>query len=231
MLDTKKKQPKALRTLLEYIDLSIATIPMIVGVYVFKFPNHFSFGGVTGIAVLLNSFNPAISPSTYNLVINVILLLLAFLIVDRSFGIKTVYVTLFSSLGMNLMEWIFPMSKPLTDQPVIELVFAIVLPAVSTALLFNHAASAGGTEIIAIILRKFTSFDVGSALFAVDFLVTMGTFLVYGVTIGLMSFVGLMAKSLVIDGVIDNLNRYKSFTIVCRNPEVAAEPCERQGMP
>ncbi|MBQ7500391.1 MAG: YitT family protein [Clostridia bacterium] len=219
MINRKNKRSKLFNTLIEYLELSLATIPMIVGVYVFKFPNHFSFGGVTGIAVLLNSFNKSVSPSTYNLIINVILLLLAFIIVGRSFGIKTVYVTLFSSLGMNLMEVIFPMSKPLTDQPVIELVFAIVLPAVSTALLFNHAASAGGTEIIAIILRKFSSIDVGGALFVVDLLVTIGTFFVYGMTIGLMSFVGLMAKSLVIDGVIESLNRYKSFTIVCSNPE------------
>ncbi|MBU5470851.1 YitT family protein [Falcatimonas sp. MSJ-15] len=202
----------------EYSMLTIATILLVVGVYVFKFPNNFSFGGVTGISVILAKVFH-LSAGTYNFIINVALLVLGFIFLGASFGIKTVYVSLLSSLGLSALEKFFPMSHPLTSQPVLELVFAIVLPALSAAILFNMDASGGGTDIIAMILKKYTHFDIGMALFLVDFLITLAAFIVFDPETGLFSFCGLMAKSLVIDSAIENINLCKYFTIICNNPE------------
>ena len=202
----------------EYSMLTIATILLVVGVYVFKFPNNFSFGGVTGISVILAKVFH-LSAGTYNFIINVALLVLGFIFLGASFGIKTVYVSLLSSLGLSALEKFFPMSHPLTSQPVLELVFAIVLPALSAAILFNMDASGGGTDIIAMILKKYTHFDIGMALFLVDFLITLAAFIVFDPETGLFSFCGLMAKSLVIDSAIENINLCKYYTIICNNPE------------
>ena len=202
----------------EYSMLTIATILLVVGVYVFKFPNNFSFGGVTGISVILAKVFH-LSAGTYNFIINVALLVLGFIFLGASFGIKTVYVSLLSSLGLSALEKFFPMSHPLTSQPVLELVFAIVLPALSAAILFNMDASGGGTDIIAMILKKYTHFDIGMALFLVDFLITLAAFIVFDPETGLFSFCCLMAKSLVIDSAIENINLCKYFTIICNNPE------------
>ncbi len=202
----------------EYSMLTIATILLVVGVYVFKFPNNFSFGGVTGISVILAKVFH-LSAGTYNFIINVALLVLGFIFLGASFGIKTVYVSLLSSFGLSALEKFFPMSHPLTSQPVLELVFAIVLPALSAAILFNMDASGGGTDIIAMILKKYTHFDIGMALFLVDFLITLAAFIVFDPETGLFSFCGLMAKSLVIDSAIENINLCKYFTIICNNPE------------
>ena len=116
--------------------LTVATALLVVGVYVFKFPNHFSFGGVTGIAVVLGEIVP-VSPATINFIINMALLILGFLFLGKDTGFKTVYVSILTSVGLSLMEWLAPMEKPLTPEPVLELLFAIVLPAVSSAILFN----------------------------------------------------------------------------------------------
>lgn len=202
----------------EYSMLTIATILLVVGVYVFKFPNNFSFGGVTGISVILAKVFH-LSAGTYNFIINVALLVLGFIFLGASFGIKTVYVSLLSSFGLSALEKFFPMSHPLTSQPVLELVFAIVLPALSAAILFNMDASGGGTDIIAMILKKYTHFDIGMALFLVDFLITLAAFIVFDPETGLFSFCGLMAKSLVIDSAIENINLCKYFTIICNNPK------------
>ena len=69
------------------------------------------------------------------------------------------------------------------------------------------------------ILKKYTSFNIGSALFVVDLLITVAACFVFDPTTGLFSFTGLMAKSLVIDGVIENINLCKYFTIVCDEPD------------
>ena len=210
------------KILKEYTVLTLATCVLNLGIYVFKFPNNFSFGGVSGLAVVLGSAF-GVSTSGCNLVINMVLILLGFAFLGRKFGIKTVYVSVLSSVGLSLMERFFPMSGPMTDQPMLELIFAILLPAVASAVLFNMDASGGGTDILAMILRKYSSVDIGIGLFVVDLAVTVSAFFVFGVETGLYSCCGLMAKSLVIDGVIENINLCKFFTIITDTPELICD--------
>lgn len=214
-MDIRKK---AVRTVFEYFLLTVATLTLVVGVYVFKFPNNFSFGGVTGISVILGAVFP-VSPATFTFIINMLLLVLGFIFLGKSFGIKTVYVSVLTSVGLSALEKWFPMDGALTNQPVLELIFAIVLPAVSAAIMFNMNASGGGTDIIAMILKKYTSFNIGVALFLVDLSITIAACMVFDIETGLFSFVGLMAKTLVIDGTIENVNLCKYFTIITDSPE------------
>ena len=112
------------QTIKEYIMITIAVIIMDIGIYVFKFPNNFSFGGVSGLAVVVTKFVP-FTASQINLVINMILLVLGFAFLGKSFGMKTAYVTVLSSLLLNVMEYLFPMNGPLTQETTLELVSAI----------------------------------------------------------------------------------------------------------
>lgn len=209
---------KIVSIIIEYLMLTLATLILVVGVYFFKFPNNFSFGGVTGISVILGAVFP-LSPGSFTFVINMILLVFGFIFLGRSFGIKTVYVSVLTSVGLSGLERWCPLAGPLTSQPVLELIFAIVLPAVSAAILFNMNASGGGTDIIAMILRKYTKLDIGIALFLVDLAIVVAASFVFDITTGLFSFVGLMAKTLVIDGTIENVNLCKYFTIVTDSPD------------
>ena len=86
MKNTKK------RIVLEYVWITLAVILMDIGIYVFKFPNNFSFGGVSGMAVVISNFT-ILSPSQINLVINILLLILGFVILGKDFGIRPAYVT------------------------------------------------------------------------------------------------------------------------------------------
>ncbi len=209
---------KKTETVREYGILTMATLLLVAGVYVFKFPNNFSFGGVTGIAVVLAEVS-GLSASTYTFIINMALLAVGFLFLGTSFGIKTVYVSVLMSVGLSAMETLFPMEAPLTQQPVLELIFAIFLPALSSAILFNIGASGGGTDIVAMILKKYTPVNIGTALFLVDLGIVVASCFVFDVTTGLFSFTGLLAKSLVIDNVIESINRCKCFNVVCDDPE------------
>lgn len=202
----------------EYLILTLATVFLVAGVYLFKFPNHFSFGGVTGIAIVMGDILP-VSPSTINFIINMFLLVLGFIFLGKSTGLKTVYVSILTSVGLSLLEGIAPMEAPLTNQPVLELIFAIVMPAVSSAILFNMGASGGGTDIIAMILKKYTNVSIGIALFIVDLFIVLCSCLVFDIQTGLFSFCGLLAKVLVIDDVIENINLCKYFTIICDEAE------------
>ena len=101
--------------------------------------------------------------------------------------------------------------------------FAIFLPALSAAILFNIGASGGGTDIIAMILKKYTSVPIGTALFLVDCVIVISSCFVFDIQTGLFSLTGLLAKSLVIDNVIESINRCKVFLIVCDDPDPICE--------
>ena len=206
------------KNLCEYAVVTVSTLIMVFGNYFFKFPNNFAFGGITGFSTIVSALTK-LSASQFTFIANMVLLVMGFIFIGKGFGMKTVYSSVLMSLALGAMDRWFPMGKPLTDQPILELVFAVFLPAVGSALLFNVGASSGGTDIIAMIFKKYTSFNIGTMLLLVDCFSVLMAFVVFDVTTGLFSTLGLIGKSLMIDGVIENINLCKCFNIVCDNPE------------
>lgn len=218
-MDTKEQasQP-ALQTLKEYAVITAAVLIMDIGIYVFKFPNNFSFGGVSGMAVVICRFLP-FTASQINLFINLLLLLVGFAVLGRNFGVKTAYVTVLSSVLLNIFEKLFPMAHPLTDEIMLELCFAIILPALAAALLFFENASGSGTDIIAMIIKKYSTMNISTALLVTDLIVVILAFLIFDTLTGLCSVLGLMAKTLLIDKTIERMKLNKFFTIISNNPQ------------
>ena len=196
--------------------LTISTLIMAVGIYFFKFANNFTFGGITGIAVLVAKFLP-ISASDFSFVVNILLLIIGWIVLGKSFAEKTAYSTILLSVSLSLLERIYPMSHPLTNEPLLELIFAILLPALGSAILFNIGASSGGTDVIAMILKKYTSVDIGKGLMISDLIFTLVGFLVFNVKTGLYSLFGLIMRSALIDNFIESFNRSKYFHVVTSN--------------
>lgn len=218
-----EKKTNVKRTVAEYLIMTAATLVMACGIYFFKFPNNFVMGGVSGISMILGKVQSVISPATAMLIINIALIIAGFFIFGRGFSVKTVYCSLILSLALEGLELLFPMTAPLTDDPMLELVFAVALPAVGSAVVFNLGGTTGGTDIIAMVLKKYTSMNIGISLFFVDAAIVAAGFFVNGVKAGMYSLVGLLIKALVVDVVIENINISKYFFIVTTNPELVCK--------
>lgn len=203
----------------EFLLLNVGTVLTIIGVYFFKFPNNFSTGGVTGIAIIVAHFLPGVSTSTFTTIANMLLLIVGFIFIGKGFSAKTVYASLLLSAGLTLLEYFCPMTGPLTNEPLLELIFAVGLPGFGSALLFNIEASTGGTDIVAMLMKKYTSMNIGRALFICDILVVVTATFVFGIQTGLFSMLGLLIKSLMIDSVIESINQHKYLHIICSDPE------------
>ncbi len=199
--------------------LHLGTLFTALGVYFFKFPNHFTTGGVSGISILLSHFAPGISTATMNLILNLVLLAVGAVFLGRSFGLRTAYASILYSLITLLFERAVPMAAPMTSQPVLELMFAVGLPAVGAALLFDANASSGGTDVIAMLVKKYSHMNIGLALALADLIVAVGACFVFGMETGLFSLFGLFLKSMLVDQVMDNLRTCKVFQIITDHPE------------
>lgn len=214
----KQIKNPVMRLFAEYGVITMSIWVMVLGIYFFKFPNNFAFGGVTGFSTVISKITRW-TASDFTFIVNTSLLALGFLFLGREVGIKTVYASMLMSMSLFFLERVWPMGMPLTKEPLLELIFAIFLPAFGSAVLFNIGASSGGTDIIAMILKKHTTMNIGTALLVVDLTSVIMAFFVFGPTTGLFSLLGLMAKSLVIDDVIENINLCKCFNIICDNPD------------
>ena len=202
-----------------FLLVTFGTLLLAIGVYFFKFPNNFSTGGVSGISILLSKALPNISTAAIMWTINLVLLIVGFLFFGRGFGFMTAYSSMLYSGVTWIFQCVWPMDKPFTDEPLLELFFAMMIPAVASAILFNCNASSGGTDIIAMIIKKYTSMDIGKALLASDVLIAASACLVFDIETGLFSLFGLGIKAFVVDIVIENINLCKYFSIVTSKAE------------
>ena len=210
---------KSKQLIREFLLLTLGTALVALGVYFFKFPNNISTGGVTGIAIILSAIFPAVSSSLFASVLNLLFLVIGFIVLNRGFGARTVYCSLLFSGLLSLLEWVCPMAAPLTDEKLLELFFAVIFPALGSAILFNLQGSTGGTDILAMVLKKYTSLDIGRALLYVDVIVAGSTLFLINIETGLFSLLGLVLKSVLVDSVIESMNRKKSFMVVTTHPD------------
>ncbi len=203
----------------DFFLINIGLILVGIGICIFKIPNNFATGGVSGLAIIISSFFPRIDVGPMMLIINILLMLVGFLFLGRDFGSKTIY----SSFTLSGIVWFtqktFPIKASLTGDLMLELIYSIIFPAVGSAIIFNCNASTGGTDIIAKIISKFTRLDIGKTLLLSDFIIAAGAGAVFGIKIGMYSVLGLIIKSFMIDLVIEGLNVKKQMVIISSKPD------------
>lgn len=204
--------------------ITLGTLIVTIGVYFFKFPNNFCTGGVSGISVILGAVSPFLSAGGFVLLINTVLLLAGFIFIGRDFGLKTVYCSTLMSVGIYALESFFPLTAPLTTQPILELLFAILFSALGAAVLFFSDASTGGTDIIAMIIKKYASINISKALFLADFIIVMLTAFVFGIETWLFSLIGFASKLLFVNSTLESMNLSKYCTVIT-SPDYEDQIC------
>ena len=231
MNEKAEKRQKILKQVRYWTILNFGTILTAIGVALFKAPNNFATGGVSGLSIILSKFITPLSPFTEKFVtqtvimwiINVILLIIGFIFLGKGCSFKTAYCTMAYTLESIALEYILKavkVSLPLTNHVFLEFVFAMLLTGAGAAILFNCKASSGGTDIIALIIKKYTNLkNIGVALFITDILIAASAFFIFGVQTGLYSILGLFAKSFIVDGVIESIGKNKYITIITAHPE------------
>ncbi len=189
------------------------------GIHLFKTPNHFAMGGTSGMSIIMATLWPGMNVGGALFIINGILVVLGICFL----GVKTMGVTIYSSFALSafvsLLEWIYPMKAPFTNDTLLELCFAVALPAAGSAIVFNVGASTGGTDILAMILSKYTSLEIGKALLVSDLAIAAWAGGLYGIATGLYCTLGTFSKALMVDSVIESINVRKMMTIVSAQPE------------
>lgn len=209
-----KKITVTKQQLLNFAGVNAGLLMVAFGIVFFRNPNKFASGGVSGFSLLMTYYFPQLPVGGIMLALNAVILGLGYIILGRDRGVSSVYGTFALSGVMWLLEIVFPLNHPLTDQKFLELVYSVFIPGFGSALVFHFGATTGGTDIIAQILSKFFKWKISTSLLATDFLIALGAGLLFGVEACMYSVLGVCFRSFLLDAVMESLRIYKVVVII-----------------
>jgi len=141
----------------------------------FLIPSQVTGGGVSGVAAIIY-FGTKFPVSITYLLINAALILVAMKVVSVNFGLKSIYGVVVFSLLIGLFQGIFP-EPPVADTLLATIVGAI-LSGIGTGIIFTQGGSAGGTDLIAMMITTHRNISPGRVIMMVDVVVISSSFLI-----------------------------------------------------
>ncbi|MGL6106329.1 YitT family protein [Romboutsia sp.] len=182
----------------EYIITTIGVIIVAFGIQYFYAPNEIAGGGLSGMALVISNYIPQLSVGTIIFIGNLILFLISFLLVGGDFGLKTIYASIMLSVVMDVMEKVFH-SYALTNNMVLAVIVGTLICGTGLSIAFAINASTGGTDILAKILNKYSTFNIGISLLLVDLFVVVCGGLTFGLDKGIYSLICVILNGILID--------------------------------
>jgi uncharacterized membrane-anchored protein YitT (DUF2179 family) len=211
------------RKIKEYLLLHLGIIMVSAGLYFFLMPSNLAVGGANGLAIVINNFLPVLPVGIIMIGINLILFVIAFILIGKAFGVKTIYSSFAVSLIIFVLEKLVPVTEPLVGDIALELIFGIIIAGSGMGIVFNQNASTGGTDITAKILHKFFHIDLGKGVFISDILITFLAGFAFGAKLAMYAALGVLINAFVIDYIIEGFNLKKEVTIISEKYEEIKE--------
>jgi uncharacterized membrane-anchored protein YitT (DUF2179 family) len=196
------------KTVKESLIIVIGSMLYAIATVLFIFPHSIVLGGTSGVAVLLNKLFPALSPGTYSVAMNSLLIVLAFFVLVKTMATKTFVGSLFTTFFIGMAEKVFGQDIMLVSNICISSVIGGAVIAFASAIMFYVDSSSGGTDIVALIVRKYFTIDIGKALLITDCIILVAGGVMYGTVIFISSLIGLLIKTLGIDFIITQIKIY-----------------------
>lgn len=211
---------------IDYTLILVGSFILAAGFVYFVTPHKIVPGGVYGIAIVVHyltrdifSFWPdGIPIGLFGLVLNIPLTIAGIKILGPRFGVKTIAGFVFTSFFIDGITWLRPVSDaPLVNDVLLSSVFAGVLIGIGLGLIFKSRATSGGSDIIAMIIAKYTKLQLGKLMIYVDsVIVLMGLAAFKDWHIPLYSWVVIFITGRAIDMILEGADYNKALLIVSK---------------
>ncbi len=224
------KRGNFFKVLKSYAIIFFGTLLVAIGLDLFLVPNKITAGGVSGLSTVLHyMFNVPVGGTM--LFFNVILFILAFLLLGRDFGVKSIFATIVLSIQIDGLLYFLKLigfnphfiKHGLTNDLLLATIFGDIFTGVGMAIVLTQNASTGGTDIVARILNRFKGIPFGRSLLMVDALVTVFAGIVFGPELAMYAIIAIFVNTNVIDFIIQGMNQGKKFLIITDKSEEIAE--------
>ncbi|MEG0388595.1 MAG: YitT family protein [Niameybacter sp.] len=200
--------------IMTYVKIVLGSIAVAIGIYFFWAPAQFAAGGISGLAIVLQSVVPQIPISVLVFGLDILMFLVGFIALGAGFGIKSMTSSLSIALTMRIFEHLIPKVNMLSRDHLVILIFGALFIAFGQAVIFNQEASSGGTDIIAKIISKYTHLNIATSLLIADMVVVLLAISQFGVEKGLYAALGVLITTTLIDYFISGFSVEKYMVII-----------------
>lgn len=197
----------------DFIIITFGAVLAGAAIYFFMLPSHLAVGSASALAMVLSNYIP-LSVSVINLILNIVLLIIGFMLIGPGFGVKTVYTSVMVPVSMGIYEIFFPNLESLTGDPLLDVICYILLVGKAMAILFSHNASSGGLDIVAKIMHKYLKIDLGSAVSISGIAVALTSALFYDTKTVVISVLGTYFGGMIVDHFIFGLNIKRRVCVI-----------------
>lgn len=215
-------------------EIVIMTIGMLVtaaAVYYFLVPSKLIIGTISGLSIVIagvcETLGFKVKISLVVLIINAILLVLAWFLIGEEFGAKTVYTALILGPLMDFWAWVMPYESLIDPGATsvmgdiwLDLCCFVLLLSVSQAILFNINASTGGLDILAKIVNKYLHFDIGASVSVAGAVICCTAFAINPFKMVIVGLIGTWINGLVVDYFTASLNKRKRVCVVSKDHDM-----------
>jgi uncharacterized membrane-anchored protein YitT (DUF2179 family) len=210
-----------LRVARDYGLITFGCLLVAVGLDLFLIPNRITAGGISGVSTILY-YLLGLPVGLTMLAFNAVLFLVAFRMLGREFGLRSVVATVMLSFMVDGLTVLLPVvgldphlaTEGLTRNLLLATVFGDIIAGAGMALVFAKNSSTGGTDILARILNRYTEIPLGRSLMLIDALVTLGAGFAFGAEMAMFAIIAIFVSSKTIDFLIQGMNQGKQFLIV-----------------
>lgn len=196
----------------KYLTITLGVLLLAVALQFFYYPNDIAAGGVSGLALIVNTVTGIPAGVVMN-ICNVILFTLAFIFIGKEFATRSVYAAFGTSICLSILESLFP-NFSVTSDPMLAAVCGSALAAFGIAMVFDQNSSTGGTAIVAKLFNKYFKLDIGKSLLIADCFVVMLALIIFGVEKGLYGLLSCFITGFMIDKIIEGFNDCKQLIII-----------------
>lgn len=233
------KNEKLKQQILAYALLVLGSALFAIGDVMFVNPYLMAPGGTYGLSNVFNTLWPW-KISLYAICMDVPLLIIGTLILGPKFGFKTILSTALIFLFTFVLESVWGynpvifdgkiMQTPLEGLSMVQIphdggwfipdyflntVVAGLIYGVAIGLIFRSGATSGGSDIISMIIHKYTKISLGTLVMIVDGCITLSTLVAFGdIRLPIYSIIIIVIEGKVIDLVVDGVKSYKTAFIV-----------------
>lgn len=203
-----------------YSLILLGTFIMSAGFVFFISPYKMAPGGVYGIAIILHHMF-GLPIGMVGLALDIPLTLIGIKILGPRFGIKTVVGFVSTSLWITLLENLWGYEALVDNAPLLSSIYGGALIGVGLGMVFKAKATSGGTDIIAMIVSKYTKLPVGQALIVIDSIIVLGGLVAFGDwMIPLLSWLVIFLTGKIIDAMVEGVGYEKSVMIISEKHEL-----------
>ena len=216
-MTSSSKNKTLLNNFLSFLLITVGATLAAIALEIFLVPNNIIDGGIIGISIMV-SYITKIKLSVLTFVLNIPFLILGYKQLGKSFLIKAAYAMIVLSL---LIEELKPVPE-LTNDVLLATVFGGLLLGIGVGFVIKFGACLDGTEVVAILINKKTSFSVGQVVMFLNFFIYSTAGFLFGWDRALYSILTYFITFKIIDMVSEGFEQAKAAMIITNHGEEIA---------